>query len=227
MDAATKLQLAGLRKLSQHANLESAVLPVENVIRLYGKLANGVAGEIPASAKEVAPTTTLDVRGYIGLCVHLAFYRQNPRFGLLGSQAGKERKDGAETVGVAACVKAFMNEVLPRMHKLSTSFASMLAADRSAQQVLSQYGAGLDAWRAKLVEAAGEGDLYTAFIGSLEERGIVGSTSITLEKQNTTKEASLTALAARHALIDAHDPTDVAFGRLACEMGALIKAVAL
>lgn len=158
VEAATRLSLTGLRKLSAHAGLESAVLPVDNIIRIFGRCANG--GEMPASSKEVAPTTTLDLRGYFSMVVHLAFYRQNPRYGAFGAQ--KEKKEGSETVSVSGAMKSFVNEVLPRLHKNSSSFASMLSADRAAQQVLTQYQPQLEAWRSKLVsdaEASHDGDV--------------------------------------------------------------------
>ena len=137
-------------------------------------------------------------------------------------QAGKELKDGCwrPSALAASLPNPFMNEVLPRMH-LSTSFASMLAADRSAQQVLSQYGAGLGCWRAKPRRAPWLRAICTLPIGSLEEHRSLSARHPSLSRSRTPRSSGDVAdgAPARHALIDAHDPTDVAFGRLAWRDG--------
>ena len=138
----TTLHLQGLKKMVQHTALESALLPLDSIIRLYGKVAAG-DGTMPASGKEVAPNTTLTLQGFLSFCLQIAFYRQNPRGGVFAASAAKEgdaapKKDAA-AAPITPALKSFIGEVLPKAHKVSTTFNSMLAADRTAQRVVQQY----------------------------------------------------------------------------------------
>ena len=90
IDSASKLHLAGFKKLMMHAAVETPMFPADNAVRLFGKVAGS---EMPAAAKEVAATTTVDLKGFLSLCLQLAFYRANPRYGLLSTQAAP--KEGA------------------------------------------------------------------------------------------------------------------------------------
>ena len=227
-EQATRVHLAGLKKLSQHASLEGPLLPMDNIVRLFGKCA---AGEMPAAAKDVAPTTMLDFRGFLSLCLQLAFYRQSPRAGLLAGPV--QQKEGAKEPAAApinGSVKLFMSEVLAKCHKTSSTFHAMLAADRTAQQVVSQYSAQLQEWRGKLVERADAehaGDRYAALMAALEGASIVGASSVADPKDaEHPREVTLSALAARHAIIDAHEPSDVALGKMTYELPTLIKVIA-
>jgi hypothetical protein len=181
-EMATKLHIAGLRKLITHCALEGPLLPVDNIIRLFGKVAT--PGETPASAKEVPASTTLDLKGFLSLVLHLAFYRQNPRQGVLATGApkeGDEKKKPEQVAPILPALKSFVAEVLPKAHKPSTTFASMLQADRTAQQMLQQYHGQLEEWRTKLAAKAESdhgGDMYSAFVANLEAAAVVGPSMI-------------------------------------------------
>ena len=226
LEQATRLPLAGAKKLSQTLGLESAVLPIENIVRIFGKSANG--GEMPATAKEVPSSTALDLRGFLSFMVQVGFYRQNPRHGALGAVGGKEKSGASENANVAAAVKVFLGEVGPKLPKPSQSFSKMLAGDRQAQQVLTQYASQLESWRAATLSSESSDELYAAFIASMEKTGVIGTSTITDAKEGGfgSKEVSLTALAARHALLEAHEPTSVALGKLSMDMEAITRAVA-
>ena len=49
-DLAMKLHLAGLKKIIQHAAIETPMFSADNAVRLFGKVATG---EMPATAKDV------------------------------------------------------------------------------------------------------------------------------------------------------------------------------
>ena len=157
-EMAMQLHIAGLKKLVQHTALESALLPLDSIIRLFCKIAHG---EMHASAKEVPATTAVDLKGFLSFCLQIAFYRQNPRAGVFAPAAAPKEGEAPKKADTAApitpALKAFIAEALPKAHKLSTTFNSMLAADRAAQQVLQQYQQQLQSWRDGVVSAAGEG----------------------------------------------------------------------
>ena len=140
LDSATKLHLAGLRKIMSHVpHFETPMFPGDNIVRVFGKVAAG-SSELPATAKEVAPTTVVDLKTFLSFCLQVAFYRGNPRYGIMSTQAapkeGAAPKKEPEVAPVQACLKAFMAEVLGKMHKLTNQhFNDMLAKDRSVQQV--------------------------------------------------------------------------------------------
>ena len=235
-DQATKLHIQGLKKLVQHAALESALLPLDSILRLFGKVAAG-DGVLPGSGKEVAASTTLSLQGFLSFCLQLAYYRQNPRAGVFAAtSAAKDgeaapKKADAAVAPITPAVKSFIAEVLPKAHKLSTTFNSMLAADRAAQQIVQQYTPQLQSWRdaiAQKAEAEGPHGMWNAVIGALEAASIVGTSSVLLDAKdpNSTKEATLATLAARHALLDGHDVADVAQGKLSYELPCIIRTIA-
>ena len=88
------------------------------------------------------------------------------------------------------------------------------------------------------------GDLFAATIGSLTAATIIGPTMVTIkappppppaegapppppQPAETTKEMSLAPLAARHALLDAHEIADVALGKMGYEMLNLQRCIAI
>ena len=99
-ETATRLHVAGAKKLITHCALEGPMLSMENLLRVFGKCA---LGEMPATSKEMPPSTSVDLRGFLSLVVMFAFYRQNPKQGLFASAAkegaeGKPGKDSAAPV---------------------------------------------------------------------------------------------------------------------------------
>jgi hypothetical protein len=230
-EQATRLPVAGVKKLAQTLGLESTVFPIDSIVRIFGKCAKG--GDMPATTKEVGGSTSLDFRGFLSFVVQVGFYRLNARYGPFAvAQAGKDKsKEAGDSVNVAALIKTFLAEIAPKLPKRSVTFANTLAADRMAQQVLQQYGAQLEHWRSSLLKAAsgvgGDADAYLAFVASLEKAGIIGSSMIRDSKEGGfgSKEVTLPALAARHALLDAHEPNDVALGKLPMGLQTLLIAV--
>ena len=134
-ELATKIHLAGLKKLMLHASFETPMLPADNVIRLFGKCATGT---MPAKATAVGESTMVDLKGFLSFCLQLAFYRANPRYGLLSTAAapaeGAAPKKELQVSPVGPAVKTFLAETLSKMHKSTAyHFNNMLAADRTVQ----------------------------------------------------------------------------------------------
>ena len=250
-ELATKIHLGGLKKLMQHAALETPMFPADNVLRLFGKVCTG---EMPATAKDVAATSTLDLKSFLSLMLQVAFYRANPRFGLLSTQAapkeGAAPKKELEVTPVHVALKNFFGEALGKMHKVTPQhFHSMLAQDRNCQQIFTQYATQLEQWRVALVaraESEHSGDMWAATLATFEAAQLVGPSTITLKAReppkdpnaeegapppppqaDVVKEVSLSMLAARHALIDAHDLSDVALVKMGYSMTHLQRAIAM
>lgn len=131
VETATRLHLAGFRKLLQHCSLEGPMLPIENIIRLFGKVASG--GEMPATAKEVPATTMVDLKGFLSVVLQLAFYRQNPRQGVFQiAAAGKEGEPKKPAdAPILPAVKAFLTEVRAATRSRSPPIALTARPSRS------------------------------------------------------------------------------------------------
>ena len=107
--AATRLKLAGFRKLVKDANLELKVFDFDAMSRLFAQCsAKGGGGVGGGKAIPNPETVDLGMENFLTLLVTLAFCRDNPRYVFAKESAGKKE----ETVPVIQCV-----QVSPRLHQ--------------------------------------------------------------------------------------------------------------
>ena len=140
LEQATRLRLAGFKKLIKDANLELKVYDMEQMSRLFMQV--GGAKGVGSIADD---TLSIGVEQFLTLMIRLAFGRDNPRY-----VAAKESKK-EETVPVLQCVQNMMNEFLPRMHKGNAAeFRAVLKGDGEAQSVIASYAEKIEQWTKKL-----------------------------------------------------------------------------
>ena len=221
MEQATRLRLAGFKKLVKDANLELKVYDLDMMCRLF--MQTGGAKGVGSSADE---TVSLGMDQFLSLMIRLAFGRDNPRY-----VAAKESKK-EETVPVLQCVQNMMNEFLPRMHKGNQGeFRQVLKADSEAQSVIASYSEKIDQLIKKLAEKAEKhnSDVYTEFVAYLEEKGCLGTRSIDTTEASglqVTHKSSLTDLQARQAFLDTQDPETLAVGKPNYDLPYIMEALA-
>ena len=221
LEQATRLRLAGFKKLIKDANLELKVYDMEQMSRLF--MTTGGAKGVGSAMDE---TLSLGVEQFLTLMIKLAFGRDNPRY-----VAAKESKK-EETVPVLQCVQNLMNEFLPRMQKGNAEeFRVALKGDGEAQSVIGSYSEKIDAWIKKLAEKAekSNSDVFTQYIAFLEEKGCLGTKSIETTEASglqVTHKSSLTDLQARHAFLDTQDPEALAVGKPDYHIDKVMEALA-
>ena len=228
LEQATRLRLAGFKKLVKGANLELKVYDMEQMSRLF--MVKGGAKGLGSSADE---TLSLGVEQFFTLLVHLAFCRDNPRFaqgkdvGFAGDTSVKPPQ-----VPVLQSVQNMLNEFLPRMHKGNQKeFQMVLKGDTEAQSVISSFSEKIGAWIQKLAEKAekSNSDVFVQFVAFLEEKGCLGTRSIDMTEASgltVTHKSALADLQARHAFLDTQNPEDLAVGKPSYELSCIMEALA-
>lgn len=100
--SATRLKLAGFRKLVKDANLELKVFDFDAMSRLFAQCSSKGGGG-PSGGKAIPNPETVDLgmENFLTLLVTLAFCRDNPRYVFAKESASKKE----ETVPVIQCVQ--------------------------------------------------------------------------------------------------------------------------
>ena len=176
--------------------------------------------------------TSLGIEQFLTLLVHLAFFRDNPRFTPVLAGAPKLQSDMRETVPVLQCVTNMITEFLPKMRKGDTAeFRQVVKGDAEAAAVLAAYTDKVAAWTAALHEKAEKTntDVMTQYIAALEETGSLGVRSLeTTNASGTTvmHKASLTEAQARHSFLDTQNAMDLAVASPKYEVSHMLEALA-
>ena len=206
------------------AGLERKVYAFDKMARLFNSV-----GHLKGVDLESTDLASLGMANFLTLLVHLAFFRENPRY---TAQLEGAPKLTQETVPLLQCVKNMLQESMPRMRTGDSAiFRKMLRGDAEAQRTLEEYKEKISAWLFKLqqqAESAGT-DVYTEFLAALDKSGSLGVRSLDLTDAvgiASTYKSSLTALQARHALLNAQDPLDIALGKLQYEPSHILEALA-
>ena len=227
--AATRLKLAGFRKLVKDANLELKVFDFDAMSRLFAQCSPKGGGGVGGGKAIPNPETVdLGMENFLTLLVTLAFCRDNPRYVFAKESAGKKE----ETVPVIQCVQMIMNEFLPRMDKgTNIEFRTALKSDVEAQGVVESYSDKIKEWLEKLSEKskATKTDMYTQFTNFLNEKGCLGTKSIEVTDAmglQVTHKSELTILQARHAFLSTQDPKLLAVGQPVYDLPSMLEALA-
>ena len=200
VEMATRMRLSGFKRLVKESGLEVKVYNIDQMSRLFN-LKGGAKG----AALDAEDGTSLGIEQFLTLLVHLAFYRDNPRY---APQLTGAPKLTQETVPVLQTVNNMIGQFLPKMRKGDQAeFRMVLKGDTEAQGVLASYAEKIGGLLSSMQERAEKlsSDVYTQMQVILEETGSLGIKTLDVTETSgitVTHKSSLSELQCRHSFLD-------------------------